>query len=236
MTGIFLDLDGTLLNDSNNISQEDFDFIKNNKDKYKFYFSTGKSFSSIFTLYSSLELDTWLITSQGTLIIKPSTNEVIKNFIDEKDLKIIESMKFNNIVFDMNEFYYQRGFVGIDLSKNKKRINTIKNVLGIYIKTNNKIVTSLDMYKWDIGNNKTVKILRPNGINKEMAMKEIIKKDKLSKTIFIGNGRADINSIKQADIGISMINAHKNVKDSAKIITKFDNNNSGVSKILNKIL
>lgn len=54
--------------------------------------------------------------------------------------------------------------------------------------------------------------------------------------IAIGDDNNDIEMIKKAGLGISMKNGNKSVKKVSDIITDFDNNDSGVARILEKIL
>ena len=53
--------------------------------------------------------------------------------------------------------------------------------------------------------------------------------------IAIGDDSNDINMIKNAGLGIAMKNSIPKVLEAADIITEFDNNNSGVAKVLEEI-
>lgn len=74
-------------------------------------------------------------------------------------------------------------------------------------------------------------------------MEEVLKKYEISKinTIYIGDnfvddGLAMTDIIENGGIGIAMKNGDFKLKKKATIITKYDNNNSGVVKTLKKIL
>lgn len=69
--GMFLDLDGTLLDSNYNISEANRKAIKRaKKEGWKIYLATGKSFLKTTRWAIDLEIDTPLITSQGQVVIK----------------------------------------------------------------------------------------------------------------------------------------------------------------------
>lgn len=82
-----------------------------------------------------------------------------------------------------------------------------------------------------------LEIMNPFGTKwnslKEYALKKNIKP---SEIITIGDDNNDIDMIQNAGLGISMINGSSILKKNADIITKKDNNNSGLSYELNRIL
>lgn len=106
--GIFIDLDGTLLNQEKKISAFDKWAIKEViKLGHKVFIVTGKSLENALSWYFELELDTPMITSMGQMIVNPSDEnfESIVNFSDFKKAKrIIEDLDskvtFKNIVFE----------------------------------------------------------------------------------------------------------------------------------------
>ncbi|WKX02683.1 HAD-IIB family hydrolase [Candidatus Mycoplasma mahonii] len=71
--GIFIDLDGTLLNKNNKISKRNFNAIQKVINKgYRVYLTTGKSFEITTVYHKELNLKTPIIASQGQVIINPS--------------------------------------------------------------------------------------------------------------------------------------------------------------------
>lgn len=238
MTGIFIDLDGTLLNDNDQISKDDLAYLLSIKDKYNIYITTGKAYDLAINYYNELKLDTWLITSQGQVITKGDLKHNM--FIDKKYISKLINMNYLGLVIETNNCYFEQGDIGIDLKSNKLRTNDVNDIdetiLGIYVRHNDELNIDLDKYSWDIGNNNSLTILRPKGINKETAFDFVKESDRLDNTIFIGNGRSDINSMLKSDVSIAMINSFESVKENAMHISVDDNNNSGVSKTLRKIL
>ena len=72
---------------------------------------------------------------------------------------------------------------------------------------------------------------------KLFGIKEILKKTGIKKEnlMVVGDTELDIGIIKYAGVGVAMGNASQRVKDSANYISS-DNNNSGVSKAINKYI
>lgn len=68
---------------------------------------------------------------------------------------------------------------------------------------------------------------------KEYALKRNVNPEEI---VVIGDDNNDVDMIKNAGLGIAMINGSKMVKKHADIITERDNNNSGLSYELNRIL
>ena len=76
------------------------------------------------------------------------------------------------------------------------------------------------------------------GTTKDKAVEIIMNRLNIGREniITIGDGENDINMIKMAEYGVSMLNAPDNVKKSARFITKYDNNHDGVGKVIEEIL
>jgi Cof subfamily protein (haloacid dehalogenase superfamily) len=75
---IVFDLDGTLLNNEGEISQEAKDLIKELERKgVHFTFASGRLHSALLKYAEELELDTHLISLDGSLIKHPRTDEIL---------------------------------------------------------------------------------------------------------------------------------------------------------------
>jgi len=76
--GLFLDLDGTLINSKYKVSEKNKKAIEKAKEMgWKIYLATGKSFAEAMRWAKELKLQSPIISSQGQIIIKP-TFEIIK--------------------------------------------------------------------------------------------------------------------------------------------------------------
>ena len=81
-------------------------------------------------------------------------------------------------------------------------------------------------------------VITNKGTTKDKAVEIIMNRLNIGREniMTIGDGENDINMIKMAEYGVSMLNAPDNVKKSARFITKYDNNHDGVGKVIEEIL
>ena len=238
-TGIFLDLDGTLLNSNWEISKENLEYLKSIMNKYNIYLITGSSLSGSLQFYKQLGLDTWFITSNGMTISKP--NEDIFNSVHIPHSLVEEFIKKNNdefLIDGPDNFYKSKNFnLSLRLGKKEvKDITDLKRVDHIY---SNKLINDIDglrVMEWSIDPTKKIYIYAPEEIDKKVALLDVKEMDKLERIIYIGDGRNDISSMKVADISIAMKNSYDFVKQEANVVTKYTNNESGVARALKEIL
>ena len=245
MTGIFIDLDGTLLNDQGKISKEDLEYLKSIKEKYKIILSTGRTYSKAKEVYDEMGLNTFFSSSNGKIISCPFKNEEYIEPIDEDDIEYILNNN-NNIVnwIKVSKNYSEKLKENTDINKFLELdFKTIKNIkepitdFFLEINTNElKTTKNINEYIWINKNDNNFCIITPVSINKLVSMKKIINLEKITNTIYIGNGDNDIDCIKFSNKGIAMINSKEDIKKHSNMITKFDNNNSGVSRMLISIL
>lgn len=106
--GIFIDLDGTLLNDEHELTNNSKNVLRQIADQGIFiYLITGMSREKALKWYEELGLKTFLITSMGQVISKPGeakSRNIIHSNIICSALKAIDdlakSIKINNFAFE----------------------------------------------------------------------------------------------------------------------------------------
>lgn len=235
MTGIFIDLDGTLLNDSGKISKDDLAYLKSVKDKYNIYLTTGLPYMAAKMFYDEIGLNTYLISSGGQEISKGKNKQ--KNTFDKSELIKLVNQHDNIAVVGSNGFY-SKGNISKHIRHGSQKIedpSELEEIVGVYLLDQKVESDNFNSFGWDVGDGISLSILRPLGASKEDAMDFVINKDELDFTIMLGNGRADINSIVKANVGVAMSNSYPDVLDKADILSLANNNNSGVSKTLKQI-
>ena len=245
----FLDLDGTLLNDKNKITNKTKEtLLKAKNNNWDIILSTGKSFKNSIHYYKELNLDFHMIHSQGQVISK--NNEIIYsiymdinniNFVCNKYKKEI----INFLIETLDEVYVlKKDTIINEFIKNKKisyfnKNMTIKNIIGFYIEVNQNFILNyklLDFYEWDIMLKNKIIYFKPLGISKLSSLKIIQKIMNYTRIISIGNGRNDIDVLKYSDIGIAMKSSQPDVLKEISNISEFDNNNNGAAKEIDKII
>ncbi|NQZ65921.1 MAG: HAD-IIB family hydrolase [Mycoplasmatales bacterium] len=243
---IYIDLDGTLLNDKYKISKEDQKFLNKIQDDYDIIISTGKSMENSISHYKKLNLNTYMSSSQGQVISLPNKNIHICNYFKKEDIKkIIDDNCIINFIIDTNKKTYvkKNGTFLNNLIENKFHIyknNNIDKAIALILETNINykipVIKGLRLYEWDAGFDTRIVTVRPINSSKEKAMEYINKKMGYEYTIAIGNGRNDIEMMKKANFSIAIKGSHPLVLKNADIVSEFDNNNSGVSRELKKII
>ena len=177
--GLFLDLDGTLIDSNYKISKKNKEAIKKAiNEGWKIYIATGKSFVEAIKFADELKLDTPLITSQGQVIIKLPF-EVVK-FITQDFFYIDKILNSDNIKAILKNWTIETvDSLWTKKIKDNETLNlfrnTIKKVFEYNSKTNKRdLVNSaiLGVY-FDIEKLDEKKLLKlMNKLNKEFPSKE----------------------------------------------------------------
>ena len=257
---VFLDLDGTLLDDNKNISQENYDAIEYVTQKNGYVIlSSGRSIAATKNFWSKVKASRYLIYSNGAGIFDAQENETIFATSIDNDIclilydyaiqnnicirldtqygRYITNMKYStstDIFFneDINKFLDENKVLQISyMSESTENIEYSIDYINKSFHEYLKIENYYtDFYKGD----KTcvINIVNSN-TSKGNAISGLCKflKIDINDVIAIGDDLNDISMIKAVGLGVAMKNAKPEVKEIAKQITD-DNNNSGVAKIL----
>ncbi len=262
---IFIDLDGTLLNDDHKISAINIKAIRKAQSKhFNIYLVTGKSINHSWKFYEQLHLKTWLITSAGQVISKGKKiiwqKNLLKKHIDKllideqlsaslKDfiVQTNESIYTTNINSPVIRLFYEKNVKISDFGKSEK----IEKIIGLYLnlnicdikkrwiiieKLNKKWKKWFEFHPWEMIKDVFIVHVVPARINKWSAIEKVIKWDQLDYIVAFGNGRNDIPMLKKANVSFAMKNASDEVQFFGKNVTLFDNNNSGVGEALMQFL
>ncbi len=262
---IFIDLDGTLLNDNYKISHFDLKALRKMQlAHYKIYLITGKSIHHALDFYNQLKLKTWLITSGGQVISQGQEVVWQKKFDYPKILSLIYDKELISIILDfiiqtnkkiyasnlnsqVIKLFYEKN---IEIKQYDQNM-IIENPVGLYLnlqvndrinrlkiikKFNDKWCAWFEFHPWEMMSDIFIVHVMPVNINKWSAIEKIKKWDNLDYIIAFGNGRNDIPLLKNANLSFAMKNSTNEVKFYANEITMFDNNNSGVGKACLKLL
>ncbi|SCY94602.1 Cof-type HAD-IIB family hydrolase [Alkaliphilus peptidifermentans] len=134
---VVLDMDGTLLNSENEVSQENKNALKKVQEVgIKVAIATGRIFTSARFYAEILGIQTPIIACNGALIRNYHDNKVLySNSIDLEDaLKIIEICRKNDIYFhfyDQEKLYVDRqkiNYLDTYYWKGRKRINEVIHI------------------------------------------------------------------------------------------------------------
>ncbi len=122
------DLDGTLLNNNSDISENNKNMIeKLIKDDHKFVIATGRIYPSALKYARELSLDTPVIACNGAVIMDHVNNQIIKDYPIKKEImkELLSICEKHNIYFHLYSLDTVYGKENKKLIK--KYLNWIKN-------------------------------------------------------------------------------------------------------------
>ncbi|WP_419880954.1 Cof-type HAD-IIB family hydrolase [Peribacillus sp. B-H-3] len=234
---IALDMDGTLLNENNEVSEENRKAIKAAEAKgVKVILSTGRSYPRCSEYAKALELSSYLITvnggeifdSSGKLIERTSVNTDLVQWMWDLSQKhkthywavSSEQVYRANMPENIHDSEWIKfGFDIDDDAVREEILQELKNDGTLEI--SNSSPTNIEV--------------NALGVNKAVAIEKVCSFMGLAmeNVMACGDSLNDIAMIKEAGIGVAMGNAQKTVKDTADWVTA-TNREDGVAKAIHK--
>lgn len=256
-----VDVDGTLLDSRNNLSDETLKAIRLGVDKgLIFTICTGRSINGVQNLNSMIGLDMPFVTYNGAMVIMGKSMDILyERRLSPKDARTI---------YDLGKKY---GTTMVVWADNKLYVNKLNNVTAKYGSLNNTSPVAIENLD-DVVKNGVSKILwydeekrieefeREVGkyvgssvnyhtsqpiflefVNREASKAIAIEKlcdhfgIRRSETIAVGDASNDISMIEYAGLGVAMANASDAVKERADYVTH-SNDENGVAHVIYKFV
>lgn len=243
---IILDLDGTLLNDDKKISEATINYLKKISKDIKIILASARQFITIKPYLEQLDLinkDNYTICFNGAIVVDNNENKIICSNIDSNIIKNIDNFILESNI-DWTYYLYDNRFLRSSISSIDEIISKdIYKIVGISsIENISSVRNNLDKYILDNLEVTSSELNRiefvSKGMTKVKAIDMLLNKLNInkSKVIAIGDGDNDIEMIKYVGYGVAMLNSPDTVKESARIITKYTNNQDGVCNVIKDIL
>lgn len=232
---IALDIDGTLLNDNHEVSEENIKAIKEAREKgVIIVLSTGRSIRTCEDIAKQLELSSYLVTVNGSEIWHTEGTLLERNPLHYKHIKTMWDLtntyktKMWAVTKDKvwrDEFpetpdAEQWLKYGFDIEDDKAR-EEIFSILSANeeLELSNSSPTNIEV--------------NAVGINKAVALAKVCEKEGMTMedVIAMGDSLNDLAMIQAAGLGIAMGNAQVKVKEAADWVTD-KNNEDGVAKAI----
>lgn len=260
---IAIDLDDTLLNDKNEISNENLEALKYAKSKgVKIVICTGRptlSTSKYIEIIEDYSLEDYFIVFNGSIITSKAGHTIFRKVIN-KDLlhKLIDFGRNEDVdiqIYDEKNIFVERYSSGIQDYENNialkaTMINDLKEkdmTVKVLYNSNDKI--KLERIKTEIEkqfkNEVFVFYSRPNYLevlshegNKGIALEYLADYLGINQkdVIAIGDSENDSYMIKYAGLGVCMKNGRESIKDIADYITERTNLENGVAEVIRKFV
>ncbi|MEG2869237.1 MAG: Cof-type HAD-IIB family hydrolase [Terrisporobacter sp.] len=259
---IVTDMDGTLLNEVHEISDENKHALKKASEKgIKVAIATGRIYESTIKYARELSIETPIICCNGALIKEENGNVIYESKIEDYICNnIIDLLEKNNIYYQcftddtiftpyINEWlrkYQMQEDLNIKIIGSNNIKNSIKgsNILKFLIIENDlELLSNIEIELKSIEDIELTKSFFDNieimkkGVNKGSAVESLAKYlgiDK-SEVITFGDNHNDLSMITYAGMGVAMGNAEEIVKKNANYIT-CKNSENGVANALYNIL
>lgn len=257
---VALDLDGTLLNNSSNISEFTKNTIKKLDNKgIHIIIATGRSYTSLKPKVKDLGITAPIICYNGAMIRNSGTDEIIMNSTVPDDISkvLIEIARRENIHFhgyNNGDFHYENIS---NFSKDYQDLAGLNGVLCsfydyqefsftkcMFIDNNEKLLKIEKEVKKIFGDRCYIAFSKPHFLeimnlsaSKANAL-SVIAKDygiKQNEIIAFGDGLNDLEMLEFAGKGIAMKNGFELLKSRFEN-TAFSNNEDGVAKYLLELL
>lgn len=236
---IALDMDGTLLNQENEVSENNRKAIARAMDKgVDVVLSTGRRLDTSFPYATSLGLSTYLVTCNGGQIWTMSKQLLEEHLLDptlvERMYRIGERIGvdmwfvattglFQGSIPDdaKNLKWLKFGCSSFDHAKLQQARKELSQLEGIEM--TNSLPTNLE--------------LNPKGVNKAVGLERVCRELNISldNVLAAGDSLNDIKMIEACGIGVAMGNAQDPVKQAADFVTD-TNINDGVAKAIEQFL
>ncbi len=258
---IVCDMDGTLLSSDHTVSDYTKETIKKIKEKnIKIIIATGRPYLDAKFFRDQLNLNSYLVTSNGANTHDENENQIIDEYIPKEFVKKIlsfnvDNQKYHRNVYLKNDWYVEYEIDGLvdfhkesnykfqiyDFERLKNKDVTKVFFLGekedinlLEMKLKEKFRDSLNI---GISSDYCLEIMKKN-ISKKSALDKILKDLKIdwSEVLAFGDGMNDFEMLREAGKAYIMANGRERLKKSlsnAEIIDSCDND--GVAKKLREL-
>ncbi|MFD0590720.1 Cof-type HAD-IIB family hydrolase [Paenibacillus sp. GCM10027627] len=237
-----LDMDGTLLNERSEISEQNAQWIGKAMDAgVTVIFSTGRGFVSALPFAEQLGLETPMITVNGGEIwTRPHV------LYKRTELSPVYVKRLHELALQHSEVWYWAYTTGtiynkeqwIDPSESIDSHNWLK--FGYYTEDDRAREAILaEVQSWgglEISNSSLHNLeLNPLGVSKASALKDLCAwmGIDMSQVVAAGDSLNDIAAIREAGLGVAMGNAQDTVKEAADVVT-LTNDEHGVAEIIKR--
>lgn len=232
---IALDMDGTLLNRRQEISEENRKAIATAMERgVKVVICTGRHLHSTKPYADSLNLKSYLVVANGGEIWDSEGQLVERNHLDAKDIEMMYDLctQYGSRYWAMTPDKDYREGLGEKITEEQ----WLK--FGFDLDdhdTREAILRELEKHDHlELSNSSPLNIeVNPIGINKANALKKICEYlgITMEEVMAVGDSLNDIAMIREAGVGVAMGNAQSTVKEAANWVTE-TNDNDGVAKAI----
>lgn len=236
---VALDMDGTLLNDDDEVSKENFEAIqKALAEEVHVVLATGRTITTTYPFSEQLQLPSYLVTVNGGQIWTVEKELLHSHYLDAQFIKMM--WEFSQEISGLRTWMVtpEKTFFN-ERPEDFTRHNWLKFGCHTLDQTAlNRMIKKLSNYddKLEITNSLPTNLeVNPIGVNKANALKQVCEKLNITmdNVLAAGDSLNDIKMIKEAGIGVAMGNAQEAVKEVADVIVE-TNVGHGVARAIER--
>lgn len=237
-----LDMDGTLLNERSEISEENAEWIRRAREAgITVSFSTGRGFVSALPYAEQLKLDSPMITVNGGEIwTKPHVLH------KRTELSPIYVQRLHELAKAYPEVWYW-AYTTLGIYNKERWFGTGESYdshqwlkFGYYTEDDRaRELILAEVQSWgalEISNSSPYNLeLNPQGVSKASALRDLCDwmGIGMSEVVAAGDSLNDIAAIREAGLGVAMGNAQEAVKEAADVVT-LTNDEHGVAELIKR--
>lgn len=242
---ICFDLDGCILNDDKNISEHLIEVVNKLRARgHIIIFNTARNYNRVLKYASILQpayinclCGSCVINKDGVIIYKKEmSQELVKSVFDVMDKYNLEFACSERI---REEFCASKEYA-IKHNKTYKSLEDIKNnysykLIFLYKETlNPEMIKELELLNINVAISHKNKYVRITDSDKYDGIKVILSDLSLNniKVMAFGDDLTDYKTLSCVDVGVALLNSNNELLKHIKNVTKFTNNENGVSRFL----
>lgn len=247
---VLADLDGTLLNDDGELSEQTIKYVQalNNQKNILFSFNTGRPWHDCEEIYKKLNLKGFISCCNSAFIYNPHTGENFHCFLSKNMcVKLLKSQLMIDFL-DSGTILTDKQVIHFDSKNNLSAVNTLLNeklnVYGIkffFKNTCNTMGEKMQFIKSFDPLPKITIFSYPGLVNLEIQAGYVVKEFavkylsclygvKHENVLTFGDNHNDISVMEGVSRSYAVANAINQIKQHAKFISKWTNNEDAVIK------
>ncbi|MFC7060939.1 Cof-type HAD-IIB family hydrolase [Halobacillus seohaensis] len=238
---IALDLDGTLLNSKETVSEANLNAIKNAKEKgYHVVLSTGRSLDRCQEIAESLGDSSYIVTINGGEIYNNKFELIDQTVLDYQLVERLWELRQQHKVHYWSTTVQGQFNSSQNFEQEVKEYDWLKFGFDIEDDEIRQVVLDelLNNDALEISNSSPTNIeVNPSGVNKAAALLKVCERlnIEMDNVLAVGDSLNDMAMIREAGIGVAMGNAQADLKEAATWVTT-TNDEDGVAKAIESIL
>lgn len=233
---VALDMDGTLLNDEKEVSQENKKWIQRlDEQDIPVVLATGRGYQRVAHIQKELDINHPMVLVNGAESWKTRTDLLDRTFIPNANIRGLRKIAYENDApywgYTPDGMFKQRDFTDEMLQSKWLKFGIKHQDIAVVNQIRELIMQSMEI-ECTSSNPHNIECA-PAGISKETGLKQICAflGIPMEEVVAVGDNLNDMEMIEAARMGVAMGNAPDMLKETADMTT-YTNEQDGVAKVI----